>query len=102
VTGNIALWLRGLTGKYPPDSSETPSDARRIDSLQQRWLKENCNIAATSAGEKHGRTPAQVALNWLIAQGRYSNAGAKTAEQVRQNAGALGWRLSDEEVAGAV
>ncbi len=51
-------------------------------------------------GEKHGHTPAQVALNWLIAQGGVIPiAGAKTAEQVRQNAGALGWRLSDEEVA---
>lgn len=50
-------------------------------------------------GEKHGRTPAQVALNWLIAQGNVIPiAGAKTAEQVRQNAGALGWKLADDEV----
>jgi aryl-alcohol dehydrogenase-like predicted oxidoreductase len=36
----------------------------------------------------------------LIAQGNVIPiAGAKTAEQVRQNVGALGWRLSEDEVA---
>ncbi|MGH2413496.1 MAG: aldo/keto reductase [Brasilonema sp.] len=55
--------------------------------------------ASHKIGEIHGRTPAQVALNWLIAQGNIIPiAGAKTAEQVRQNAGALGWRLSDDEI----
>lgn len=92
-----------LTGKYPPDSSETPSDARRIDSrFSKDGLKKIEPVISLlrQLGEKHGRTPAQVALNWLIAQGGVIPiAGAKTAEQVRQNAGALGWRLSDEEVA---
>jgi diketogulonate reductase-like aldo/keto reductase len=50
-------------------------------------------------GEKRDRTPAQVALNWLIAQGVIPIPGAKTAQQAKQNAGALGWSLSEEEVA---
>jgi aryl-alcohol dehydrogenase-like predicted oxidoreductase len=50
-------------------------------------------------GEKHnGRTPSQVALNWLICKGAVPIPGAKNAEQARQNAGALGWRLADEDV----
>jgi aryl-alcohol dehydrogenase-like predicted oxidoreductase len=92
-----------LTGKYTPDSSETPRDARRID---PRFSKDGLQkiepviSLLRQLGEKHGRTPAQVALNWLIAQGNVIPiAGAKTAEQVRQNGGALGWRLSDEELA---
>ena len=92
-----------LTGKYLPDSSETPSDARWIDPrFSKDGLKkiEPVITLLRQLGEKHGHTPAQVALNWLIAQGNVIPiAGAKTAEQVRQNAGALGWRLSDEEVA---
>ncbi|QSJ18243.1 aldo/keto reductase [Nostoc sp. UHCC 0702] len=91
-----------LTGKYSPESAETPSGARKID---PRFNKEGLQKIApvisllTSLGQKYDRTPAQVALNWLIAQGNVIPiAGVKTAQQVRQNAGALGWRLSDDEV----
>ena len=91
-----------LTGKYTEGRPETPSDARWID---PRFSKDGLNkiqpviSVLCKLAENHQRTPAQVALNWLIAQGGVIPiAGAKTAEQVRQNAGALGWRLSDEEV----
>ncbi len=40
-----------------------------------------------------------MALAWLIAQGAVPIPGAKNREQAEQNAGALGWRLSDEELA---
>ncbi|MHC5776615.1 aldo/keto reductase [Nostoc sp.] len=91
-----------LTGKYTIDGAETPSGARKIDA---RFKKEGLQKIAPvisllrNFGEKYDRTPAQVALNWLIAQGNVIPiAGVKTAEQVRQNAGALGWRLSDDEI----
>ncbi|MEH2463057.1 aldo/keto reductase [Nostoc sp.] len=91
-----------LTGKYTIDSIETPTGPRKID---PRFKKEGLQKIAPvisllrNFGEKYDRTPAQVALNWLIAQGNVIPiAGVKTAEQVRQNAGALGWRLSDDEV----
>ena len=91
-----------LTGKYTIDSTETPTGPRKID---PRFKKEGLQkIAPVTSllrnfGEKYDRTPAQVALNWLIAQGNVIPiAGVKTAEQVRQNAGALGWRLSDDEI----
>ncbi|MBW4684368.1 MAG: aldo/keto reductase [Komarekiella atlantica HA4396-MV6] len=91
-----------LTGKYTIDSTETPSGARKID---PRFTKEGLQKIAPvisllrSLGEKYDRTPAQVALNWLIAQENVIPiAGVKTAQHVRQNAGALGWRLSEDEI----
>nr|WP_322662335.1 aldo/keto reductase [Dendronalium sp. ChiSLP03b]MDZ8207090.1 aldo/keto reductase [Dendronalium sp. ChiSLP03b] len=91
-----------LTGKYTSERAETPSGARRID---PRFNKEGLQKITpvinllTSLGKKYDRTPAQVALNWLIAQGNVIPiAGVKTAQQVRQNAGALGWRLNDDEI----
>ena len=45
------------------------------------------------------KTPAQVALNWVICKGAIPIPGASNPQQVLDNAGALGWRLSDEEVA---
>jgi len=50
-------------------------------------------------GARYGKTPAQVALNWLI---MYSPLivpipGAKKPEQVVDNAGSVGWRISSED-----
>ena len=92
-----------LTGKYTPDNSFSPSGARKID---PRFSKDNLQkiepviSLLRTIGEKYSRTPAQVALNWLIAQGNVIPiSGVKTAEQVKQNAGALGWELNEDEIA---
>jgi len=45
-----------------------------------------------------GRTIAQVALNWVLSQGAVAISGARTQQQAQDNAGAMGWRLSDEDV----
>lgn len=92
-----------LTGKYAAENYVPPTGARRLDSrFSQSGLQKLRPViqALTQIGENHGRTPAQVALNWLIAQGNVIPIpGAKTAEQVQQNAGALGWSLEESEVA---
>lgn len=46
----------------------------------------------------HGKTPAQVALNWCISKGTIPIPGAKSVAQAEQNLGALGWRLEEAEV----
>ncbi len=46
----------------------------------------------------HGKTPAQVALNWTICKGTVPIPGAKNAKQAAENLGAMGWRLKPEEV----
>ncbi|OKH51741.1 2,5-didehydrogluconate reductase [Calothrix sp. HK-06] len=91
-----------LTGKYSASGGATPTGARKVD---PRFKEQNLQkiepvlSLLRQFGEKYGRTPAQVALNWLICQGNVIPiAGAKTAEQVVQNAGALGWRLNENEV----
>jgi aryl-alcohol dehydrogenase-like predicted oxidoreductase len=91
-----------LTGKYTPEKSFKFNDARRIDPrFSPSGLQKIAPVVNLlhQIGEKYDRTPAQVALNWLIAQGVVPIPGAKTAQQAKQNAGALGWSLSQEEVA---
>ncbi|MBC8122243.1 MAG: aldo/keto reductase [Gemmatimonadaceae bacterium] len=92
-----------LTGKYTPEKASQLSGARQLD---PRFSREGLQKLApvletlTRIARTHDRTPAQVALNWLIAQGGVIPIpGAKNADQARQNAGALGWQLSAEEVA---
>jgi aryl-alcohol dehydrogenase-like predicted oxidoreductase len=90
-----------LTGQYTPDRSLKFQDARRIDPrFSKSGLEKITPVVKLlrEIAEKRDRTPVQVALNWLIAQGVVPIPGAKTAQQARQNAGALGWNLSEEEI----
>ncbi|WP_353931799.1 aldo/keto reductase [Okeanomitos corallinicola TIOX110] len=89
-----------LTGKYT--TAYKPTGARSID---PRFSQDGLNKIApvlsllTKIGEKYDCTPAQVALNWLIAQGNVIPiAGVKNADQVKQNVGALGWNMTDDEL----
>lgn len=95
-----------LTGKY--SRINRPPRIRRVN---VRFFRRGSGIATPDqierllgvmgeVGEAHdGRTQAQVALNWVICKGAIPIPGAKNAEQARSNAGALGWRLTDDEVA---
>ena len=47
---------------------------------------------------ERGVTVAQIALNYIICKGAIPIPGARTAAQYTDNNGALGWRLSTQEV----
>ncbi len=88
-----------LTGKYTPGM--LPTGARR-------WLTNHAEVARIQplvnllrqTGAAHdGKTPGQVACNWLICKGALPIPGAKNLKQMQANAGALGWRLTADEVA---
>jgi aryl-alcohol dehydrogenase-like predicted oxidoreductase len=50
-------------------------------------------------GDRYGKTPGQVALRWLLEQENVVPIpGAKNADQVRHNAGALSFTLTPDEV----
>ncbi|GAB4377705.1 MAG: aldo/keto reductase [Elainellaceae cyanobacterium] len=92
-----------LTGKYMPEDYTPPTGARRLNPrFSRRGLEKLAPVIKLlkRVGDQHGKTPAQVALNWLIAQGNVIPIpGAKNSAQVAQNAGALDWSLSPEEQA---
>ena len=91
-----------LTGKYAPDSETKPKGARSIDPrFSRNGLEKLAPVLDTlkAIAQAYDRTPAQVALNWLIAQGSVIPIpGAKNADQARQNAGALGWSLEQKDI----
>jgi aryl-alcohol dehydrogenase-like predicted oxidoreductase len=87
-----------LTGKY---TASNPPPGGRTFSAHPMEQVEAIVAELRRIGEAHdGRTPSQVALSWLISQGAVPIPGAKNRSQAEQNAGALGWQMSDEEVAG--
>ncbi|MDJ0745396.1 MAG: aldo/keto reductase, partial [Xenococcaceae cyanobacterium MO_167.B27] len=91
-----------LTGKYTPDNTEGVQGPRKLDpkfSTQGLSKIQPLLNQLQQLGEKYHKTPAQVALSWLIAQGNVIPIpGAKTASQAQENAGALNWQLSAEDV----
>jgi aryl-alcohol dehydrogenase-like predicted oxidoreductase len=86
-----------LTGKY---SASNPPPKSRTFSAHPMAIVDPIVAELRRIGEAHGgRTPAQVALAWCIAKGTVPIPGAKNRDQAEQNAGALGWRLADADVA---
>jgi aryl-alcohol dehydrogenase-like predicted oxidoreductase len=85
-----------LTGKY---SAAKPPPRGRSFSAHPMAEVDAVVALLRRIGEAHGdRTPSQVALAWLIAQGAVPIPGAKNRDQARQNAGALGWHMTSEEL----
>lgn len=84
-----------LTGKY---SESNPPPGARGFSAHPMEAVDRVVAVLRELAEPRDATPAQVALAWLIAKGCVPIPGAKNAGQARQNAGALGVGLGDEEV----
>ena len=86
-----------LTGKY---SASHPPPGKRTFAKYPMVVVDRVVAALRRIGDKHdGKLPTQVALNWVMAKGAVPIPGAKNRHQAEENAGALGWRLDDEELA---
>jgi diketogulonate reductase-like aldo/keto reductase len=58
----------------------------------------NLQQTLSSIAAAHNKTPAQIALNWLISkQNVVAIPGTKTSEQIANSAGSAGWRLTENE-----
>jgi len=113
--GGVIPWspLRGgwLSGKFrrgmaaPPEVSrvrmaeeEGWSEAWSIYNNERTWSVLDVLFAVAEAA---GKTPAQVALNWLLQRPGVTAPiiGARTMEQLENNLAATGWSLSAEQMA---
>ncbi|WP_374384580.1 aldo/keto reductase [Dongia sp.] len=56
--------------------------------------------ALDAVAKETGKTVPQVALNWLLSRPTVCNLvmGARTEEQLKQNLGAVGWKLSADQI----
>jgi aryl-alcohol dehydrogenase-like predicted oxidoreductase len=98
-----------LSGKYwrgerPPRGSRI---AEAVESMEEYWDRraternwDTLEIVGEISGET-GKTYAQISLNWLLRQAAVTAPiiGARTMEQLEDNLGAVGWELSEEQVA---
>ena len=93
-----------LTGTLTPGSGFEPDDLRaRHPRFTAEMMAANQPIVAglRRVAERHGATPAQVALAWTLAQGAsvVPVPGAKTARWTAENAEAAGLALTDADLA---
>ncbi len=87
-----------LTGKYSPENPPRGIRSRRYSKGYLARIQPLIGLMR-EIGRAHGnKTPAQVALNWVICKGAVPIPGAKNAHQAESNAGALGWRLTEDEI----
>ncbi|MCL2553485.1 MAG: aldo/keto reductase [Actinomycetia bacterium] len=93
-----------LTGTLTPGGGFEPDDLRaRHPRFTAEMMAANQPIVAglRRVAERHGATPAQVALAWTLAQAPsvVPVPGAKTARWTAENAGAAALRLTDADLA---
>lgn len=95
-----------LTGKYRADAAFGSDDRRSrpvyVNFHGEKLLK-NVSMVENIKKRfmKNGRTLSQIAIRWIL--DRFDNSvalvGIKRPSQIFENAGALGWKLSGEEMA---
>lgn len=93
-----------LAGKLARDHVFDPKDGRRKYPMfsGEEWEKNQDFVDHLRAiAADVGKTVAQVVINWTIHRDGIAVAlcGAKRPEQLRENVGAMGWRLSAEHLA---
>ena len=102
--------LRGgwLSGKYRRGMQAPPPNTRVEDATKFGWSESwdaynnertwSILDALFAVAEAAGKTPAQVALRWLLEKPLVTAPiiGARTLKHLEDNLGAVGWRLSPE------
>ena len=90
--------MRVRAGKYTPGGNKAGGPRAAMFNDDRLRTVEPLIGLMREVGSAHGKTPAQVAINWTICKGALPIPGAKNARQAQEAAGALGWRLSADEV----
>lgn len=87
-----------LTGKYTPQNPLPGARGRQFDRAYLTQVQPMLALLREIAA-KNARTLSQVAVNWVMQRGAIPIPGAKNLAQARENAGALGWTLSGDDMA---
>jgi myo-inositol catabolism protein IolS len=92
-----------LTGKFDSATTFPENDLRSgIGAFQGAAFKDRLDAVEKlkPIAARHGKTLAQLDINWNLCQPGVTTAltGAKTPQQVRENAGGAGWRLTTQDL----
>jgi len=87
-------------GQPLPATSRLPKTAEQGPPVPDEWVYKVID-AIDEVVKETGKSVAQIALNWTMQQPTVSSLifGARDASQLRDNLGAVGWKLSPEHLA---
>lgn len=86
-----------LTGKYSPSKPLPGARGRQFGASYLKHVEPLMSVLRQVA-EKNGKSVPQTAVNWVMQRGAIPIPGAKNLKQARENAGALGWTLSAQDM----
>jgi aryl-alcohol dehydrogenase-like predicted oxidoreductase len=84
-----------LTGKY--NARNPPPKTYRFNSYDMKYIEPTLNVLSDIATARDTSVSA-VALNYNIVKGAMPTVRVRSPDQARQNVGALGWKLNEEEI----
>jgi aryl-alcohol dehydrogenase-like predicted oxidoreductase len=87
-----------LSGKYTPNTAPPGVRSLRYNREYLGRVQPLLGLMKEIGTAHDGKSQSQVALNWLICKGAAPIPGAKNVRQAQDNAGAMGWHLTQEEV----
>ncbi len=99
-----------LSGRYTRDMHAPPANSRVEQAGKEGWFEswENYNTEATwriidtllEVSKETGRSPAQVALNWLLRKCEVTSPiiGARKLEHLRDNLATVEWSLNKDQM----
>ena len=96
----MPLMMGVLTGRYTPEHRPRgllrrfSPEVRRERRAQVQPL---IGVLREIGAAHGGRTPGQVAINWVSRQGAVPIVGVRNARQAHDLKGVLGWTLTDED-----
>lgn len=65
---------------------------------RQKVFKGAVGEVLKQLSERNGKSPAQIALNWIICKGALPIPKSTDRRHLKENLGAAGWRLTDREI----
>lgn len=87
-----------LSGKYTPDNPPKGTRAAQYNRPVLEKIMPLIRLLKAIGMDHDGKTASQVAINWLISKNTLPIPGVKNINQVEQNTGSIGWRLTEDEV----
>ncbi|WP_172384950.1 aldo/keto reductase [Streptomyces sp. MNP-20] len=91
-----------LSGKYRRGMAAPPRGARGGGQWDERATEATWRVvdAVLALAEETGHTPAQVSLRWLLQRPGVTApiVGARSVEQLTDNLGAVGWKLTEDQL----
>ncbi len=96
-----------LTGKYKSGVTNAPAGTRVGDSSSKEYYSRYENertarvlLELAKISKETGKTMAEIALNWVLCNPAVTSPiiGARTIEQLDDNLGSEGWKLTSEQI----